>query len=141
MNIQAPHSPRRSWYGPRLPRQLDRFDRNWTAEFRAQFSSPPADWLQQDQSGKALASWYGGDYRPACMNNPDWRVYEKAIVREQLESGCDGIFFDNPTVHPQGCYCPYCMEKFGKFLKKGGRVSRVENRDSRLGQRSRMTPD
>ncbi|MFL5330251.1 MAG: hypothetical protein ACJ8C4_15225 [Gemmataceae bacterium] len=27
MNIQAPHSPRRSWYGPRLARQLDRFDR------------------------------------------------------------------------------------------------------------------
>ena len=29
------------------------------------------------------------------MNNPDWRAYEKFIVRQQLESGCDGIFFDN----------------------------------------------
>ena len=27
MNIQAPQNPRRSWYGPRLARQLDRFDR------------------------------------------------------------------------------------------------------------------
>jgi len=37
------------------------------------------------------------------MNHPDWRTYERFMVRQQLESGCDGIFFDNPTVHPQGC--------------------------------------
>jgi hypothetical protein len=50
------------------------------------------------------------------MNNPDWRAYEKYMVRMQLESGCDGIFFDNPTVHPDGCYCRFCMEKFADFL-------------------------
>ena len=50
------------------------------------------------------------------MNNPDWRVYEKNILRMELESGCDGIFFDNPTVHPQGCFCSFCMEKFASFL-------------------------
>jgi hypothetical protein len=50
------------------------------------------------------------------MNNRDWRAYEKFIVRQQLEAGCDGIFFDNPTVHPQGCYCEYCMEAFDGFL-------------------------
>jgi hypothetical protein len=76
--------------------------------------------LQQDRAGKALASWYGGDYRPACMNNPDWRIYEKEMVRLQIESGHDGIFFDNPTVHPQGCYCEYCMVKFGRFLEREG---------------------
>ena len=97
--------------------KLQAFDKNWPAEFRSQFHSSPADWRQQDKTGKILPSWYGGDYQPACMNNPDWRAYEKAIVKMQLEAGCDGIFFDNPTVHPQGCYCSYCMEGLLSFLR------------------------
>lgn len=100
--------------------KLSEFDRNWTPEFRAKFKTSPASWLQEDRDGKPLSSWYGGDYRPACMNNPDWRAYEKEIVRLQLEAGNDGIFFDNPTVHPQGCYCEYCMRKFGRFLRDQG---------------------
>lgn len=100
--------------------KLETFDRNWSDKFRAHFFSPPAQWLQQDQNGKPLPSWYGGDYRPACMNNPDWQTYEKFIVRQQIESGHDAIFFDNPTVHPQGCYCEYCMKKFAKFLGDEG---------------------
>ena len=98
--------------------KLDTFDQNWTSEFRAQFRTPPADWRQEDRSGHPLPSWYGGDYAPACMNNPDWRAYEHFMVRQQLESGCDGIFFDNPTVHPQGCYCRYCMARFMAFLQR-----------------------
>lgn len=108
--------------------QLDSFDRNWAPQLRRQFRTPPAEWRQQDRDGRPLHSWYGGDYQPACMNNPDWRAYEKFIVRQQLESGCDGIFFDNPTVHPQGCYCPYCMEKFAQFL---GREETQSTRDPR----------
>ena len=96
--------------------KLETFDRNWPKEFRGQFSSPPSEWLQLDREGKALPSWYGGDYRPACMNHPDWRSYEKFIVRQQIEAGFDGVFFDNPTVHPQGCYCRYCMTEFALFL-------------------------
>src|SRR5262245_55546012 len=53
--------------------KLDTFDKNWTPEFRAQFETRPAEWRQQYRNGKPLASWYGGDYQPACMNNPDWR--------------------------------------------------------------------
>jgi hypothetical protein len=97
---------------------LPQFDRHWPAEFRSKFSSAPADWLQQDRDGRPLASWYGGDYRPACMNHPDWRRYQKSVVHLQLDAGFDGIFFDNPTVHPQGCYCPHCMRKFAAFLAK-----------------------
>lgn len=97
--------------------KLDSFDKNWTKDFRAQFKTQPAEWRQQDRQGKPLASWYGGDYAPACMNHPDWRAYERAMVRYQLESGHDGIFFDNPTVHPQGCYCPHCMRAFVEFIK------------------------
>jgi hypothetical protein len=96
--------------------KLDEFDKNWSNELRARFKTPPAEWRQQDRKGQPLASWYGGDYNPACMNNPDWRAYEEYIVQQQLESGHDGVFFDNPTVHPQGCYCPHCMAKFVEFI-------------------------
>ena len=100
--------------------KLDAFDRHWSAELRRQLSTPPATWLQQGRDGKALASWYGGDYRPACMNHPDWRAYQKFVVRLQLDCGHDGIFFDNPTVHPQGCYCEHCMRKYAELLAREG---------------------
>jgi len=100
--------------------KLESFDRNWSPEFRVQFRTPPAEWRQQDRDGKPLPSWYGGDYQPACMNNPDWRTYDKFMVRQQLETGHDGIFFDNPTVHPKGCYCAHCLKKFGAFLQAQG---------------------
>jgi hypothetical protein len=103
--------------------KLETFDRNWPPDLRAQFHSPPSAWRQQARNGSVLPSWYGGDYQPACMNNPDWRAYERFIIRQQLDSGCDGIFFDNPTVHPQGCYCDFCMKKFGDFLKHEGMAS------------------
>jgi hypothetical protein len=54
------------------------------------------------------------------MNNPNWRLYEKFVVRRQLKAGFDGIFFDNPTVHPQGCYCEYCMRRFATFAAGHG---------------------
>ncbi len=99
---------------------LDKFAANWTPEMKSAFHTTPDTWLQQDSDGKPLPSWYGGEYRPACMNHPDWRAYEKFMVRMQLETGHDGIFFDNPTVHEKGCYCPFCMEKFAGFLAAEG---------------------
>jgi hypothetical protein len=98
--------------------KLDTFDKNWSADFRAQFKTSPAEWRQQDNKGHALPSWYAGDYQPACMNNPDWRTYQEFMVRQQLETGHDGIFFDNPTVHPQGCYCPHCMKRFAGYIEQ-----------------------
>ncbi len=100
---------------------LDAFDKSWTPGFRAQFKTVPADWRQQDRNGRPLLSWYGGAYNPACMNNPDWRAYERFMVRAHIEAGYDGIFFDNPTVHPEGCYCPHCMVRFAEFLAAEGR--------------------
>ena len=110
--------------------KLETFDRNWSDEFRAKFATPLAQWLQQDRDGEPLPSWYGGDYRPACMNHPDWRTYEKFVVRLQLEAGHDGIFFDNPTVHPQGCYCEHCMKKFAGFLASEGEKIALPATDS-----------
>ncbi len=96
---------------------IDKFDKNWSDEFRAQFKTQPMEWQQVGHDGKPLTSWYGGDYSPACMNNPDWRAYERAMVRYQIKTGHDGIFFDNPTVHPQGCYCTHCMKSFANYLE------------------------
>ena len=64
------------------------------------------------------------------MNNPDWRRYQEFIVRLQIESGHDGIFFDNPTVHPQGCYCEHCMRKFKEFLAREGQRVEVPGTNS-----------
>lgn len=104
--------------------KLETFDAGWSGDFRKQFASPPAQWLQEGSNGQKLPSWYGGDYRPACMNDPDWRTYQRAMVKLQLDTGHDGIFFDNPTVHPEGCYCRHCMASFTAFL--GSKESSLE---------------
>jgi hypothetical protein len=103
--------------------KLKDFDAHWLASLRSQMRSLPAEWLQKDAKGKPLPSWYGGDYSPACMSNPDWQTYERWIIAAQLDCGCDGIFFDNPTVHPQGCYCEFCMQDFAKYLAKDHSVA------------------
>jgi len=100
--------------------KLETFDAGWTETMREEFGGGPADWLQQGRDGQALPSWYGGEYRPACMNHPGWRAYQRHMVRMQLETGHDGIFFDNPTVHPEGCYCAHCMTAFAGFLRREG---------------------
>ena len=97
---------------------LPHFDAHWEPSLRARFHSTPSAWRQQDRNGKPLPSWYGGAYQAACMNIPDWRTYERYMIRQQLDSGHDGVFFDNPVVHRQGCYCPYCMERFARFLRE-----------------------
>jgi hypothetical protein len=101
---------------------LETFDKNWTPEFRGRFKTLPSQWRQQERNGRPLPSWYGGAYHPACMNHPDWRAYERFMVRATIEAGYDGIFFDNPTVHPEGCYCPHCMARFAQFLASAGQA-------------------
>ena len=39
------------------------------------------------------------------------------MIEQTLNAGHDGVFFDNPVVHTQGCFCPHCMEKFARFLR------------------------
>lgn len=103
--------------------KLDTFDAGWSDALRAAVGSTPSAWLQQGRDGKPLPSWYGGDYRPACMNHPDWRAYQRHMTELQLATDHDGIFFDNPTVHPEGCYCAHCMKAFMKFM---GREEEME---------------
>lgn len=106
---------------------LEGFDVYWPNALKKIVATKPAKWLQQSSDGKALPSWYGGKYHPACMNHPDWRSYQKFMIQAQLATGHDGIFFDNPTVHPEGCYCLYCMFAFVRFLKDEGVSTETSN--------------
>ncbi len=74
--------------------KLETFDKNWPVELRTELKTPPSEKLAPTQSRQSTPALLvcGGDYRPACMNNPDWRRYEKFIVRLQIEAGHDGIF-------------------------------------------------
>jgi hypothetical protein len=54
-------------------------------------------------------------------NNPVWRQYLKAIVRLQIDAGCQGIHFDEAEVpitslQYGGCFCPTCMRGFAAHL-------------------------
>jgi dienelactone hydrolase len=80
----------------------------------------PRRMLQQDIHGDNLASWYGGAYAPADMWNPYWRRYTRLTIKLAVEAGHDGVFFDNPTVHPTGNYSPYAMRAWERFLKREG---------------------
>lgn len=97
---------------------LNDFNSEWSPEFRAFFRGAPPAWRQQNILGQRLSPGSSAQDGQACMNNPDWRTYERFVVRVQLETGCDGVCFENFTVHPQGCYCRWCMEAFMKFLQQ-----------------------
>jgi hypothetical protein len=97
----------------------------FAANWNDYFPDRPADFtpdkmLQQDIQGNNLPSWYGGAYRPADMWNPYWRQYTKLCVKLALESGHDGIFFDNPTVSMSGNFSPFAMRAWTRFLKQQG---------------------
>ncbi len=80
----------------------------------------PRRMLQQDINGTNLPSWYGGAYTPADMWNPYWREYTKLTIKLVVASDHDGVFFDNPTVHPQGNYSEYAMKAWARFLQDEG---------------------
>ena len=54
------------------------------------------------------------------MWNPYWREYTKLTIKLAAESGHDGVYFDNPTVHTSGNFSPYAMKAWTRFLKQEG---------------------
>lgn len=76
--------------------------------------------MQQDINGANLPSWYGAPYNPADMWNPVWRQYQRFLIRSVVEGGFDGVFYDNPTVHPSGNYSQHAMRAWSGFLKGNG---------------------
>lgn len=107
---------------------LDKFAQNWNDYF----PNRPADFipekmLQQDINGNNLPSWYGGAYAPADMWNPYWRQYTKLTIKLAAESGHDGVYFDNPTVHNNGNFSAYAMKAWAGFLKKEGIAAAMDD--------------
>jgi hypothetical protein len=54
-------------------------------------------------------------------NNPVWRQYLKAVVRLQIDAGCQGIHFDEAEVpitslQYGGCFCRSCVRGFAEHL-------------------------
>ncbi len=106
----------------------DHFATNWDDYFSGRATAfTPRRMLQQDINGANLPSWYGGAYTPADMWNPYWREYTKFTIKLAVQAGHDGVFFDNPTVHPSGNYSEYAMAAWGKFLKQEGEVPPNDN--------------
>jgi len=80
------------------------------------------DWYARDPHGRMI-HYYTGRYM-TCWESPEWFEHLAGLVARALESGADGIFFDNPwhaaqPMHflgswlgPAGCYCPRCRERY-----------------------------
>jgi hypothetical protein len=100
---------------------VDTFATNWSDYFPARRAGfKPELMLQQDINGQNLPSWYGTNYAPADMWNPFWREYTKLTIKMAADSGHDGIYFDNPTVHTKGNYSVHAMKAWAQFLKTRG---------------------
>jgi hypothetical protein len=59
------------------------------------------------------------------INNPVWREYLKAIIRIHVDTGVDGIQFDEPSsplsaLQYGGCFCRDCMTGFAEYLGRPG---------------------
>ncbi len=80
------------------------------------------DWYAMDPQGRPFY-YYTGRYM-TCWSHPGWLNHLKEMVKGVIESGADGVFFDNPWhgaqpfyvgrawLGPAGCYCPRCRTAF-----------------------------
>lgn len=89
------------------------------------------DWIMVYQDGSPAL--YGRD--PArymgCLNNAGWRGFLKEMIKEAVDVGVDGLFYDNHFVPRQlkgsveegfaeawACYCGTCAEQFKTYTQK-----------------------
>ena len=80
------------------------------------------EWYAEDPGGKKI-HYYTGRYM-TCWESPEWVEHLGGLVSRALESGADGIFFDNPWhaarpefffgawLGPAGCFCPRCRARY-----------------------------
>jgi len=99
----------------------------------------PTDWLARERNGRPHFNYEKrhrgflriGQYRFApCVNNPNYRAYQRAVVDLIARVGYDGVFVDNCNLN---CYCAHCQSKFREYL--ASRYTREQMRDL-LGFRS-----
>ncbi len=80
------------------------------------------EWYALDPAG-AKIHYYTGRYM-TCWKHPEWIAHLEQLVRSAIETGADGVFFDNPWYGGQllnlgglwlgsaGCYCPRCRAAY-----------------------------
>jgi hypothetical protein len=80
------------------------------------------DWYALDPRGRYF-HYYTGRFM-TCPSHPEWLEHLREMVRGVVESGADGVFFDNPWhaiqpfdlggawLGPAGCYCDRCRAAF-----------------------------
>jgi hypothetical protein len=79
-------------------------------------------WYAMDPRGNYI-HYYTGRYM-TCWLHPEWIAHLKEMIRGVVDSGADGVFFDNPwmgiqPLHfggtwsgPAGCYCLRCTQAY-----------------------------
>ena len=75
------------------------------------------DWANRDPEGKVV-TWDQGWYWRwiTCPTNGDFIAYLKKAMRKALtEADADGIWLDNFSWDPNGCYCQRCKETFRRY--------------------------
>jgi len=103
-----------------------RFYDNWAAF--EEFSLPdkprddPETWQQRQPDGSPVIAYRRAHppYRPMfrwtnCINNPNWRTYQRWVTEEAARVGVDGFFVDNAGT--LRCCCKHCQAKFGEWLR------------------------
>lgn len=65
-----------------------------------------------------IAPWWQG-----CLNNPRFANFTKEIARSAIDAKIWGIHYDESYGHwfwsyPMPCFCDFCIQGFGEWLKK-----------------------
>lgn len=78
-------------------------------------------WYAMDQYGNKI-NYYSGRYL-TCPTDEEWKEHLAEVVRDIVESGADGVFFDNVFGSWFGfrpCYCERCQNLFKEFARSMG---------------------
>lgn len=74
------------------------------------------EWRMYTGADKLSPRQRGGRYGFCCPNNPEYREFVEAQIREMAEYfTLDGMFYDM-TFWPIVCECPHCMERYKQEL-------------------------
>ena len=96
------------------------------------------DWRIRGVDGKSNHE-KGGRYGHCCPNNPEYREFVKAQIKEMLDYfDVEGMFYDMPF-WPQFCDCEYCRERYEKETGKTNMPFEMDfkNPDLHLHRRKR----
>lgn len=79
------------------------------------------NWVQLTSSGEETPYWaarYFGDNITrvlACLRNPGWLTYQRIRLQEAMQTGVDGVYYDNVV---QQCYCSICRKAWSDYSKE-----------------------